>query len=213
MPNDKTESERDDNWQIGIELIKRVGLMEFCRKSLIAGVMIGLAGLVYAKLGGYLGALCFSGGLFYVVSRALPLYTGRIAYLDKTGKEYGLMLFFNICGAGLMGLLSHAALPIETVQTIALTKLQLSITALLFRGFFCGMWMYYAVDGFQRRADSLSIFPLVWGVFVFVACGFEHCIADAYYFSTVNTDLNLIVKLLAVILGNTLGAIFLRKLS
>ena len=58
-------------------------LVSFCRSSVAAGVCIGCAGLIYSRLigtalGGYVGALCFAAGLYYVVLKGLTLYTGRI---------------------------------------------------------------------------------------------------------------------------------------
>ena len=80
------------------------------------------------------------------------------------------------------------------------------------RAFLCGMAMYFAVDGWKR---TNSPFPVVLGVFVFVACGFEHCVADVFYFSAANQLFTVAVwkfTFLAV-LGNTLGAIFLKKIT
>ena len=47
-------------------------------------------------------------------------------------------------------------------------------------------------------------------IFAFVASGFEHCIANMYYFSVSSTwSLNTLLYLLVMILGNSLGGILI----
>ena len=192
-------------------------LVSFCRSSVAAGVCIGCAGLIYSRLigtalGGYVGALCFAAGLYYVVLKGLTLYTGRIGFLSETFSRFALMLIFNFIGAALAAIVANIAYEPEKLVELATKKLALPYMTVLGRAFLCGMAMYFAVDGWKR---TNSPFPVVLGVFVFVACGFEHCVADVFYFSAANQLFTFAVwkfTFLAV-LGNTLGAIFLKKIT
>ena len=54
------------------------------------------------------------------------------------------------------------------------------------------------------------IMIIVLGVIVFILCGFEHCIANMYYFSVANIwNLNTLLYLLIMILGNSLGGMLI----
>ena len=46
-------------------------------------------------------------------------------------------------------------------------------------GIFCGMLMYIAVAGFNSSRNFIFVFV---PVATFILCGFNHCIADMFYF-------------------------------
>ena len=47
-------------------------------------------------------------------------------------------------------------------------------------------------------------------VTVFIICGFEHCVANMYYFSAANAwDFKTVLYLLVMILGNSVGGILI----
>ena len=193
-------------------------LLKYSIASVAAGFSIGTAGLVFSVLkdkepcGFFIGAFCFSFGLYYVLLKELKLYTGRIGFLSESIPRFALMLILNFVGAALAGYLAKASYKVDPIVGIAETKLGLCWLNVLGRAFLCGMMMYFAVDGWKR---TRSPFPVCLGVFIFVACGFEHCVADIFYFTAAD-------KLLALetwkftffaVLGNSLGAVALRKIS
>lgn len=74
-------------------------------------------------------------------------------------------------------------------------------------GIFCGLLMYAAVEGYKRVQNPLI---LCFCVAVFILCGFEHCIADMFYYSLAggwNGDV--IVRILVITVGNSLGGMLL----
>ncbi|MBQ9371708.1 MAG: formate/nitrite transporter family protein [Thermoguttaceae bacterium] len=208
------ESEKEKTTTSATE---RPTLLKFCISSIAAGVCIGIAGLIYSRmvgteLGKFVGALSFSAGLYYVVLKGLTLYTGRIGFLSETVARFAIMLVMNFVGAGLAGAIAISAYDPDAIVKIAETKLALPYVEIFWRAFLCGMAMYFAVDGWKR---TKSPFPVCLGVFVFVACGFEHCIADVFYFSAASQIFTLQAWKFTffAVLGNTVGAIFLQKVT
>lgn len=172
-------------------------------KAILAGFMIGIGGYAYtSQENPYIGAFLFSIGLITVILYKLPLYTGRIAFITKHGWGHILyMLVGNFFGAAICGII----LPCNT-QEIVSNKLSQSPIETLFLAIGCGLMIYLAVVLYQH---TTSLFAIVLPVMVFILSGFEHCIADMYYF--VSTDIPVSLRSLAfiilVITGNSIGAI------
>ena len=76
----------------------------------------------------------------------------------------------------------------------------------------CGFCVYMAVKLFNlNRLKPLGIGLLVFFVFIFVYCGFQHCIANMFYFGMAfNWNINMLWNLLIVILTNSVGALLVR---
>ena len=68
-------------------------------KAIIAGMYIGIAGLVYLSLDNHIvGAFLFSFGLLVIVTRGYYLYTGKIGYLLPYSKGYLLTILKTLLG-------------------------------------------------------------------------------------------------------------------
>ena len=64
--------------------------------------------------------------------------------------------------------------------------------------------MYTAVEIYKKKQ---SVIGILFCVPVFILSGFEHSIADIYYFTTTNIiNLNSFIFILIVIIGNAIGA-------
>lgn len=56
--------------------------------------------------------------------------------------------------------------------------------SLFILGIFCNLLIFVAVDGFKENPHEIGKYlSLFFGVSVFIICGFEHCVADMFYFS------------------------------
>lgn len=175
--------------------------------AFFAGVLIGVGG--YANLisqNKILGALLFSFGLVSILELKLPLYTGRVAYVgDNMGLvDLGVMLIANFSGAALLGLFVWGANPF-LANSIADVKTQTSYAGLLFSSYLCGVCVYCAVEGFKRTGSLLAI---ILPVFLFVYCGFDHCIANMFYSAASSSPIPF-RKILIAALGNSFGALTL----
>ena len=203
-------------------------------KGILAGLAIGLGGFLYvlmtfalhddlAELGKILGSILFSVGLFMVCTFSLMLYTGKIGviYEGKQTKEFyinlPIMLVGNAIGAFGLGYICFFIFRNTDVFTYAVNAASSRLvfnnvfdyltTAL--KAFLCGLCVYLAVKSFALdRLRPIGITLLVFFVFVFVYSGFQHCIANMFYFGMANAiNWYALINLLLVILFNSLGPV------
>ena len=182
-----------------------------------AGITIGIGGAVYLTLENrVIGAVLFGVGLYTIVLNGLFLYTGKVGYLisAKDKKAYILQLIFTWLGNFAGTALAAAAISAtrirnlrRTAEVICKTKLADTPHSILILAVFCGILMYVAVDGFREKGNPLILF---FCVTVFILCGFEHCIANMFYFSLAGAwSLRAVIYLLLMTLGNSVGGILL----
>lgn len=186
-------------------------------KAAAAGIMIGIGGAVYLTLENkVIGAVLFGVGLYTIVLNGLFLYTGKVGDLisAKDKKAYILQLIFTWIGNLAGTALAAAAISAtrignlgRTAEVICKTKLADTPHSILILAVFCGILMYVAVDGFREKGNPLILF---FCVIVFILCGFEHCIANMFYFSLAGAwSLRAVIYLLLMTLGNSVGGILL----
>ena len=186
-------------------------------KAAAAGITIGIGGAVYLTLENrVIGAVLFGVGLYTIVLNGLFLYTGKVGYLisAKDKKAYIFQLIFTWLGNFAGTALAAAAISAtrirnlrRTAEVICKTKLADTPHSILILAVFCGILMYVAVDGFREKGNPLILF---FCVTVFILCGFEHCIANMFYFSLAGAwSLRAVIYLLLMTLGNSVGGILL----
>ena len=178
-------------------------------KAVLAGCAIGIGGAVYLNCDNkYVGAFFFCVGLITVVYFGLNLFTGKVGYVEGIRDVPRMILYIvgNTVGAALPGLLAHsAAVPIVEA------KLALPFYIVFIKAIFCGVLMYIAVELFKSRNTVLGI---LFGVPAFILAGFEHSIADMFYFAASGyREWNGLWFLLIVILGNAIGGMLLPLLE
>ena len=74
-------------------------------KSIIAGLLIGLGGIMYLTIGGIAGAIFFSIGLLTILHFELNLFTGKAGLLADLGihpARLGLIWIGNLLGTFIM---------------------------------------------------------------------------------------------------------------
>ncbi|MBO6252401.1 MAG: formate/nitrite transporter family protein [Bacteroidaceae bacterium] len=154
------------------------------RSSILAGICIAMGGTAFLKVGGLEGAILFSFGLLTVVHYALKLYTGTAGFFKVDSPEDWATLPMIICGnffgCLLMALLIAHVSPqlVETAQGIMAKRDTAGIISCFLNAICCGFIMTTAVQ-FGRKNHFL---PLLFGVPLFIMCGFTHSIADCFYF-------------------------------
>ena len=114
------------------------------------------------------------------------------------------------CG---LGALVRAGLPAlgETARALCLAKLDQSVFSTGVRAFFCGILMYLAVSIFREKGSALGILLCVPA---FILSGFEHSIADMFYFGASGiVSLRALGFIWTAIAGNALGGLFLPVLT
>ena len=180
-----------------------------------AGILISLGGSVFLACENRIaGAVFFCVALLCICYKGYSLFTGRVGYaLRDASKEYfsalGLGLLGNIAGTALCGAAIRLALPSLIDKAIAVCDPKLGQTFLqtLLRALFCGILMYLAVSIFAKHKTPVSI---LWCVPAFILSGFEHCVADMFYFAVCGwPTLQGIAFLATAVLGNAIGALIL----
>lgn len=185
------------------------------RSSILAGVAIGIAGFGYLAIGGIAGAVLFAFGLLTVVGYKLKLYTGTAGFINK-GEVLDLLVILmgNIVGCLLVGLLTRASnMELQAAaQKILEVRLQNGALRCGLLGIGCGFIMTTAVT-FSREKNYL---PLLFGVPLFIICGFTHCVADAFYYLSVPAAflkahwLEVIGVYVSIVIGNFIGCNLVR---
>lgn len=180
-------------------------------QSVLAGIAISIGCVVFLRTGGVAGAVLFAFGLLTCVHFKLPLYTGTAGFV-MNGTELRrlfLILAGNILGCLLMAFAMRSSLAGIDDLAGAITSRRASLEAwqVLILSGMCGFIMTTAV----KFARSGSFLPLLFGVPVFILCGFIHSIADAFYILAsplplLQADMGMVVLNYAMaVVGNFIG--------
>ena len=184
-----------------------------------AGICIALGGSVFLAVDNRLaGAVLFSVALLCICMKGYALFTGKVGFVPEDHGRPALQLLLagllgNLIGTFLCGQLLRLGLPAlsDAARTICAAKLTQAPAAALIRGVFCGILMYLAVSIWKERQSPLGI---LFCIPVFILSGFEHSIADMFYFAVSGiVSLKAFVFLWLVIIGNALGAMLLPGLN
>jgi len=192
-------------------------------KAIVAGMYIGIAGLVYLSVDNHIiGAFLFSFGLLVIVNRGYYLYTGKIGYLLPYSKGYFVVILKTLLG-NMIGIAVVAYLfrltGISAVVTAGSDLFALKIDHAWYEtlalAIFCGMMMYIAVDSYKNVKQELAkVMILVFAVMVFILSKFEHSIANMLYFFLSDTlSIKGVLYILIMIVGNAIGAIILNLIE
>ena len=200
--------------------------------GIFAGLAIGLGSLVYTVVSTYLtsrggqifASALFSIGLILVCTLGLQLYTGKVGVvfddrekLKENAINLPIMLAGNAIGAFALGIICHFVfmnVPAVADRILAISIGKTSSTTVFLQGIFCGALVYIAVYFFKNLENyAMKIIGIITAVTLFVYCGFQHCIANMFYFGMAfNWNIDMFWNLLLVILTNSLGALLIRCL-
>ncbi len=178
-------------------------------RSVLAGMCISIGGCVYVGCEvKWVGAVLFAVGLSTILLYGFDLYTGKVGYIVENDRSFipkvALILVGNFIGTLIVGLM----IPLEGAEALALRKLDsFQFMSVLFKGVMCGMLMFIAADTFKNGKGPLATFICVP---VFILAGFEHSIADMFYFCSAGEfSLDSLAFVLVVILGNAIGGLLI----
>ena len=195
-------------------------------EAVLAGFFIGIAGTVYLAVPNpMLGAFMFGFGLVTIVCYNFKLFTGAVGYFAAQKRQdlWSYLLFLlviwlgNLAGTFAVGRLIRcsrtAGLVVERATNLCKIKQLDCWESWLILSFFCGILMYLAVESSRRKEELPSLFRfalIVLCVAVFILSGFEHCIANMYYFSVAGEwNITSFGAILVMTLGNSLGGMML----
>lgn len=184
-----------------------MGKVHIFIKAVYAGFMIGIGGIVNLSVDNkVIGALLFSFGLLTIVTQGFYLYTGKIGFVKKF-KEFLDMLVIlagNFAGTFIAAALAKMAhLDIDST-VLSGKKLDNSIFNIFLLSVFCGVMMYLAIDNYNK---SKNIVFIIAPVMIFILSGFEHSIADMFYFNLAGVySFKSFTYILVMAVGNGIGA-------
>lgn len=210
---------------IKIVNVKRICIMKNILKefalAIVAGIAIAIGGVVFLSLceqgiiAKIIGALMFTVGLYTIVLNGLFLYTGKVGYLVNEKPKYLVTLLTTWLGnfagafvtARLMLLTKYGSSLKETAYSLCQAKVSQTVISAFILSIFCGMLMFIAVDGYKQSKNPLI---LLLCVSVFILCGFEHCVANMFYFSVGEAlSAKALGYLIIMTAGNSLGGILI----
>jgi formate/nitrite transporter FocA (FNT family) len=190
-------------------------IVNVLKSAIISGICIGVAGIGFLATRDIVGSVLFAFALLTVVAYKLKLYTGTAGFIKK-GELPFLMLVFagNVTGCLLMSLLARLSpLPLqESAQSILEGRLAMGPLHGGLLSIACGFIMTTAVT-FARKGNNL---PLLFGVPLFITCGYPHCMADAFFYLCVPLDFwmanlgSILSFYVCIVLGNFVGCNFYR---
>ena len=191
-------------------------LLDFL-KAIPAGVCIAIGGLAYLScVNKIVGALFFTIGLFTILTFNFNLFTGKVCYAFENKPKYIFNLFGIWCGnlvgsvcVGLFLRLTRLSSLTEKCLSIANIKLADSLASVFILAVLCNVLIFVAVHVFKNfKGELVRALALFFGVSVFVLCGFEHCVANMFYFTFAGVwSFKTFGYLLIMTLGNICGGI------
>ena len=209
------------------------------RNSVLAGMYLSTAAYASIIVGSNLPSglsklltgVIFSCGLVMIILTHCDLFTGKMLLLQhlledrkiklKSTKEITMELVeewvysyvFNFVGCLLVCLLVGVVVP-DKITVIVTNKLSHSLPQLFCLGFLCNMLVCTAV---YLGNKTKSVIQIMIPIIIFIVCGFEHSIADMFYFiqATLNGSfpISVLIKpLLVITLGNIFGGLFVSRI-
>lgn len=188
-------------------------------RAFLTGLAIGIGGTVFLSCESkVVGAVLFGTGLFTILTFGFYLYTGKVGYIVENKPKYigdvALIWLGNLMGTFTMAkliLLTRISGIAAKASAMCEVKMNDSIPSLFILAIFCGMLMFIAADGYKKieheTGKCLAIFlPVV----AFILSGFEHCIANMFYFSLASAwTVQSFGYLIVMTLGNAVGGMLI----
>ena len=183
-------------------------------RAILAGIAIGLGGCIFMGMVTseykWVGAILFSIGLFTVFTFRLDLYTGKVGYAVENKPSYLVDLVVIILGNFVGALIIGQMIPMPEAAEVLIVDAKLGGDIdwwrVFCKGVFCGMLMFIAADYYKTQKKYLATFVCV----PVILAGFEHSIADMFYFCASGTfTLDAFLFILVVIVGNAVGGILI----
>ncbi len=187
--------------------------------GIAAGMLVGIGGTVFLSCENKaVGAVLFSVALLAICMFSLYLFTGKIGYLATDRSVSNIISLVTglvgnavgACGTGFLVKLCRTPL-VEKASSICTAKLEQSYLQTFLLAAFCGVLMYTAVEIYRSKGSALGILICIP---VFILSGFEHSVADMFYFSLSSlSPARPAIFILFAVLGNAVGAVVLRLMQ
>lgn len=206
-----------------------LGISKKVIDGILAGILISLGGAVFLACYNpdvaymrYVGAFLFSLALVCICMRGYALYTGKIGLLtEKHTKEDVSVLLLCLLG----NVIATVAFGYLIGWIFDGTSTDLKVTAIdlctkklnqgygfgLLRGILCGILVYLAVDIYRNNKSNIGTLLCIPA---FILSGYEHSIADMFYFAASGiASWQAFGYIVVIILGNSIGGLLIPVLQ
>ena len=182
---------------------------ELINKSIGAAVLISLGNYALLKLGNPIGPVIFALGLLGVCYMNQNLFTGKCGFLIENKipvLDLLLILIVNLITGYALGYI-YSYLDADVVNNAVSKVATWNISKTFFvKSVLCGVIMYIAVYMY-KKGTPLGI---IYGIPLFIFCGFQHCIANIITLGVAKTfDMSILI----CILGNFVGSLLMWYVS
>ena len=202
--------------------------IHFLFMTLLSGAMMGICATssltanALSQDGRIIGSLLFSLGMFVILAFEMKLFTGLVPKIPhispKSYWQLPVCLIGNFIGVYIVYLLVSQTViannVIPTGTALISSKLALDNWAIsaVSSGILCGILItlsVLSVDHSHKKGLSANV-GVMFPIIVFVFCGFDHSIANMFYFYCLGELSWQVVGYIALtILGNLIGGIIL----
>lgn len=159
--------------------------------SLMAGIAIAMGATIYVLCSNKIvGAFMFSIGILLVMEFKMLLFTGYVPTQRENQKlsDYlinsTLIFFGNLFGASLVaGLLSLTRLK-DTIYKSTLAICEVKLADAWYSTFILSMFCGFIIAGIVKASNlKKSVIYVAMMIATFILCGFDHVVANAFYFA------------------------------
>ena len=159
--------------------------------SLMAGVAIAMGATIYVLCSNKIvGAFMFSIGILLVMEFKMLLFTGYVPTQRENQKlsDYlinSILVFFgNLFGASIVaGLLSLTRLK-DTIYKSTLAICEVKLADTWYSTFILSMFCGFIIAGIVKASNlKKSVIYVAMMIATFILCGFDHVVANAFYFA------------------------------
>lgn len=190
--------------------------------AMAAGALIGIGGIAFLLAENKLiGALLFAVGLFSICAFQLHLFTGKICYALQadidTMADIPFILAGNYFGTALIALMASCTRYADVLRYYSENLCDIKVAdtpvSIFFLAVMCNILIYVAVEGYRCLQGAGKYMAILFGVVVFIMCGFEHSIADMFYFNMAGYSLGTTFPVVFMaIMGNVVGGVAFHNL-
>lgn len=185
--------------------------------AILAGAVIAFGGTVFLSVENtVVGSLFFTIGLSSSARAGCICSPARSATCSitiwPTPKRYRSSGWGILVGTSLIAL-AEKCTRLVSLSARAQGICELKLSEPLFGAFilavFCNVMIYIGVEGYRSNPHELGKYlALFFGVCVFILCGFEHCVANMYYFTMGGAwSGRAVLYLLVMTIGNAAGGV------
>ncbi len=188
-------------------------------KSILAGICISLGGVAYLTLENHIvGACLFTIGLFIIYVFGFNLYTGKVCFISNEKPKF-LLTVLNVYIGNAVGtigmgtILRHTRVShiVEHTKEVVSGKLSDTPFSVFIMATLCGVLICVAVLGYMNIKDPVGKYiALFIPIMVFLLSGYEHSIADMFYFTMAGAwDVKAFLYINIIALGNLVGGMII----